>query len=462
MPDRKKSVGRWCLRLFLWAAFLLIVGLIGCGVLYRYLGVYEETRPESFMDALMETMSAEDFLAQMEIDTGLPVTEFEDAAELCRQYLDGVDLQAPLSYQSLSRLGEVNRAEYAIRAGSSRLCVVTLASDDADRGFGMHGWRLERIHSGDFTRFLQSADLQINAYAQQPLLLNGTPVGQDFLADAAAPADVSTLESCFQPPTAFANYRIKPLYGDLSLTEADGSVIPLTEEADLHFTANAAEPGKHDILILAPADLTVTVGGVVLDPAEAERGAEILDGLESIVGAKYYNLTYTVSDIYGNPEISAHDISGAEHEMFSPSANKYGFLYRDDPALTAVLQPVAEDFFQSFVTYTSSAFNETRYTRLLQQIQKGTALYNYIAQSKDAMIWAPHSETAFAELTFEHFHMLNSRCFVCTVRYNADVSFSAKNEDYNYDMESAYNLAFQLTDQGWVAVAMSAAEDWNL
>ena len=52
---------RWGIKLLIWAAFLLILGAIGCTVLYSYTGVYERTRPEIAMDALMADMSEEDW-----------------------------------------------------------------------------------------------------------------------------------------------------------------------------------------------------------------------------------------------------------------------------------------------------------------------------------------------------------------------------------------------------------------
>ena len=54
-----KPRNRWRRFLLIWAALLLLIGLIGCILLYRYVGTYEIARPEVRVDALMEDMDAE-------------------------------------------------------------------------------------------------------------------------------------------------------------------------------------------------------------------------------------------------------------------------------------------------------------------------------------------------------------------------------------------------------------------
>ena len=54
----------WRRFLIIWAVALLLLGLIGCLVLYRYLGVYEATRPELYMEEFMSSMTVQKLLDQ--------------------------------------------------------------------------------------------------------------------------------------------------------------------------------------------------------------------------------------------------------------------------------------------------------------------------------------------------------------------------------------------------------------
>ncbi|MBO5556771.1 MAG: hypothetical protein J5927_06260, partial [Oscillospiraceae bacterium] len=258
------------------------------------------------------------------------------------------------------------------------------------------------------------------------------------------------------PETVFAHYRIAPLYGDLELTDDNGTVLALTEQSASHLTANAAALCQRDVRILAPADLTVAVNGRALDPAQAQASAGVLEGLASVVPATYRCLTYTLPGIYGSPEVTATDPQGHALTPVTAQDGTVRFYYESDPGAAEDLEPYADRFFQSFVAYTSSAYSQSRYYELLQLIRPGTALYDYIDQSKDAMIWAPYAQTEFHQLHYDNFHYLTPKCFLCTVRYDADTHFTARDEDYNYNLQYAYELAFVLADTGWLAVAMSA------
>lgn len=448
----------WRRFLTIWAVALLLLGLIGCLVLYRYLGVYEATRPELYMEEYMSSMTVQKLLDQMEVDSDLPVSQYEDPAALYQQYLSGLTLDGELRYAQEKHPGVNDRADFTVSVDQARLCTVTLTDDGTRRGFGRHGWKLDRVHTGDFTSFLRSMYLSICALDQQELYLNGIPLAADDLADHEAPPDLTEAESRFSPATSFSRYRIGPLYGDLVLTDRDGAEIPLRQAGDDQLSADAAAREKQALRITAPAGIRVFAGGLELDPADAQANAGIMEGLSTMVMTDYLCYTYTLPDLYGAPEVSAVDEQGHALSPVISADGQYRFFYENDPEAAAVLQPYAERFFQLFVTYTSSAFNESRYYDLLDRIRPGTALYDYVAQSRDAMIWAPYSRTEFADLHYDNFRYLNNRCFICTVRYDADISFSAKDEAYNYGLQSAYEMAFQLADTGWIALAMSAVD----
>ena len=451
MAESKTRTDRaWRRFLLLWAAALLLLGFIGCAVLYRYLGVYEVTRPELYMDRLMAERSAGEFLRDAQLDEDLPVSPYEDPAALYEQVRAGLPLEGRLSYRSEKRLSSRDRAVFVVRSGAANLCTVTLVPDEPYLAFGRHGWTLGRIGSGDFTASLRSVALDIYGLEGQALFLNGRALAPEDQADNAPPEGEANAD------VTFVHYRIAPLYGDLRLTDAAGNAVPLTEDSASHLTADAASLCRRDLRITAPADLTVLVDGRELESTQAQQSAGILEGLSSVVSAPYRCLTYTLSGVYGTPEITARDPEGRTLTPVTAQDGTVRFYYENDPEAAAQLEPYADRFFQSFVTYTSSAYSQARYYDLLSRIRPGTALYDYINQSKDAMIWAPYTETEFHQLRYDNFHYLSPTCFLCTVRYDADMTFTARNEDYSYGLKSAYELAFVLGDKGWLAAAMAA------
>ena len=452
----RRIFSSWRRVLLLWAAFLLLLGLLGCLLLYSYLAVYEQTRPELYIEDLLEHTEPMALLKRAQVDEGLPISAFEDAQALYAAYLSSLAPDAPLHLERERGQDAAQRAVFSLKAGSARLCTLTLAADGPRRAFGRHGWKLERVGSGDFTGALRSAELWIYALEGQELLLNGQPVTAEYRVDAAPPEDLSALEATFSPVTAFVRYRIAPLYGELALSDTEGRGIPLQAQGETAFTAQAAALHRRDLIIRAPEELRVSVGGQLLDGRYAEYGEGILEGLSALAETEYRLARYLLPGICGAPAVSAVDSRGEALEPLVSASGEYRFFYLNDPEAEAALRPYAERFFRSLVSYTSSAFNDSRYAELLSLVQPGTPLYDYIAQSREAMIWAPYAETELSRLRFDNFHYLSSRCCICTVRCDANFSFSARNEDYRYDMQSAHELAFLLTDQGWLAASMSA------
>ena len=458
MPEKKKIALTWPRFLLFWAVGLLLLGLIGCLVLYRYLGIYEASRPELYMEEFMSSMTVQKLTEQIVVDSDLPISQYEDPALLFQQYLSGLNLDGELRYEQEKHPGISVLADYVVKLDRARLCTVTWTDDGTRYGFGCHGWMLDSVHSGDFISSLRSVDLSVYTLDQQDIYLNGIPLDASDLVDHEAPPDLTEAESHFSPATSFSRYKIGPLYGDLVLSDRDSADIPLRQTGDKQLSADAAALEKHNLCVTAPAGIRVFAGGIELDPADAQASAGIMEGLFSMVMTDYLCYTYVLPELYGNPEVTAIDEQGRTLSPVISSEGDYRFFYENDPEAAAVLQPFAERFFQLFVTYTSSAFNESRYYDLLDRIRPGTALYDYVAQSRDAMIWAPYSQTEFADLRYDNFRYLNRSCFICTVRYDADISFSAKDESYNYGVQSAYELAFQLADTGWIALAMSAVD----
>ena len=101
-----------------------------------------------------------------------------------------------------------------------------------------------------------------------------------------------------------------------------------------------------------------------------------------------------------------------------------------------------------------------RYYSLLDCIMWTTDLYRYIQESTDAMIWASATSVSYDELTFTDFSFVGANCFVCTVRYKADFTANSWQEQKNYNMQNAYELAFVCPNGGaWYAAAMDAVTE---
>ena len=112
---------KWRRFLLIWALILLLLGAAGCFVLYRYLGVYEVTRPEPVLDAYLQNTSADELIQASLQNINLDLTEFEDADTLYRSYLQAVDTNRSLSYRSDAKNSTDEHLSYVVYSGPNAL-----------------------------------------------------------------------------------------------------------------------------------------------------------------------------------------------------------------------------------------------------------------------------------------------------------------------------------------------------
>ena len=455
-----KPKKRWRRFLLIWAALLLLIGLIGCILLYRYVGIYEITRPEVRMDALMESMDAERWLDAAAENLDFEVSEFENAQTLYQSYRDSLTLDQPLSYRSSKKDSDSDTAVFVVRSGATNLCRVELIPGERSYGFGRHDWQLGRVSTGDITDSLQSAAVSVTALAGQEILLNGILLGETYLVENRLPIDnLSPLEQRMETPPVYVRYQVSPLYGEIRVTDAAGQeLFPTADSGAGRLVYNAAPDGVYSLSLSAPEDVIVSVNGVTLSADDAVSGSEgALSGLDYYTdGAAYQTLQYRFEGLYAAPELIVRDADGQVLEPLNADGTHLVFLHKD-PAAAEVLQPVAEAFFTAYLTYTSSPFDLTRLYQVLGLTLSPSELYQYLADSQAAMLWAAHSTLEFEQMEYDNFSYVGDRCFVCTVEYAVDTTASTWQADVSYGQENVMELVFVMDERygEWRAAAVS-------
>lgn len=460
MTETEKSARRWRRTLLIWAAALLLAGLIGCLILYRYLGVYEISRPEILMDQLMTEMDETAFLKAAAQNLDFSVTEFEDAQVLYRSYQDALPQAGTLSYTGNKSLTDQDRAVFTVRSGPSTVCQVELVPGENRYAFGRHDWKLGRVSSGDVTEWLDSATVKVQAVSTEEICLNSVPVSNEYLTeDSIKISDLGELEKRFETQPHFVEYTISPLYGEIVLTDGSGEeLFPTEDSTSRTLVYDARTTGNGKLNITAPEDVTVTVGGVQLGKKDrsASSSADFTQiGAYAGDGA-YATVSYEFDGLYSAPEVSAVDPAGAALVPIVADGGRYAFFYANEPEAQAELEDVARTYFDTYMRYTLSPFDMTYFYTLLQKTLWGTPLYDYIAQSQAAMLWAPNTSPEYRYLHFDNFHVVSDLCFVCTVEYDIDLTATTWKDEYSYNLQNAYELVFVREGNFWFASSMTA------
>ena len=452
----------WRRFLLIWALILLLLGAAGCFILYRYLGVYEITRPEPVLDNYLQNSSASELMRLAQENVNLNLTEFEDAAVLYSTYLQTIDTSRSLSYRSDGKNSTDESLSYVIYSGPNALCSVRLLPDGTKPGFGRHVWSVSEVSSAPITDILPSLEVVVDATAGTELSLNGKPLSENYIVarDIDIP-DLSRFENSLNPVPTFIRYEVGPLYGEVNLTDAAGKTLsPENSQAGgtLHYYASSA---AENITIRAPEDIIVSVNGVELstmDISSSDMG--VLENLDPYTkGESVLMNTYRLEGLYLTPTITGKDPDGNELSPIVSAGDTFTFFHSNDPAAEEILRPVAERFFSAYMEYSAHSWEASRFYNLISQILPGTELYNYVMNSTEAMYWASRTQTEYKDLRYEHFHQVSDTCYTCTVLYNADMTATTWHEQYTYSLENAYELVFVSSGGMWFAAAMNIIAD---
>ena len=451
---------RWRTFIAVYSVLVLVLGALGCYALYRYAHAYESSLPEHVMDELMASTSEDQWYAYTRQGAALTVSVLEDADSLFAAYYDAVFRGRDYSYRKAAGEYREDAPAYYIRCAGQNLCLVRLTPIGHNAaGFGRQLWRVGEISSCFAMEGLESVSVVIDAPAGDPVYLNGAALPESYRTGEQFPApDMTALESRFAVQPMYDRWRVEPLYGDITVTDKNGVALsPVREEGSREIRYLARQDQFYSVTVRAPEGVTVTVGGAELYPEEAVKAEEgILAGLEAWTGGLGgRELTWSYDGLYTLPEVTARTADG---KTLTPLMNEKGellYFLPQDEALKEAAEPRVREFFNRYIDYSSSAYNEARYNALLNCILPGTELYAYVRDSVDAMIWASATQVHYDELTFADFRPVGDNCFTCTIRYKADFAATAWYESYTYDLQNAYELAFVRQGDVWYAAAMS-------
>ena len=454
----RRSRRNWRLFLAIYSAVFLLAGAAVCVVLYRYAAAYEASLPEHVMDELMASSTEQDWYERIRRDVALPGSEFEDTSAIFDAYYDAAVRGRKLSYWKKPDEFTEQTPVYRVRGGGMDLAVVRLVpKGHGAAGFGRELWRIGEVRGVMSLDYLESVTVEIDAPRGDTVFINGIPVGEKYLTGEAAPVpDLTELESRFSEVPTFARYRVE-MFGEITVADEKGVALSPARSADgrtVRYTAREEE--FYSFTVRAPEPVTVRVSGAELTADKAVRSEDgIFAGLYSYTGGTpYRTLTWTFGGLYTRPEITA-EMNG---KALTPLINEKGELIyfpAQDDALAGEMAPVVEEFFNSYIAYSGKAYNTARHRALLSRILPGTELYTYVRDSRDAMIWASATEVHYDELSFADFFRVSDSCFTCTIRYKADFAARSWYEDYTYDLQNAYEMAFVRSGNRWLAAAMS-------
>lgn len=443
-PEQKKPL--W--PLVVWAAVLLAVGFAGIFLLRGYRLAAERSRPELFMEEFLTEYTAEELLDAAAKHPDFAVTRFEDPEEIFTAFRALLPLQGRLRCER--ELVERDSAIFTVYAGEVKLCRVSLLPGTKNLGFGRHDWQLDRISTGELAPQLQAVTAEISCLPGEQVRLNGLRLSDREVTDpAVSPPDLTEVERRGENMPQLIRYTVGPLYGSIHVTDGEGrEYAPRLLGDTLRYELLPEE--RYSLSITALRGMTVSVNGSPLLPEDISSGdLGILEGYaDGQMKLEYYHF----DGLYRKPEVTATDALGRTLRPLHPREESYVFLGGSEEG-SEELAAEAEAYFTAYMDYVAMP-GGAQYSQLLYRIQPGSRLYSYVAQSTQAMIWAPLTRMTYEDLRVDNVRRLGEDCFFCTVEFSADMTSSYWRGVETYPVSNAYELVFVLQDGRWLCAAM--------
>lgn len=446
-----------------WVILLLLLGAAACTMLYQYLADYEISRPELVMEELMREKSPDDWYGEIRAFAQDGLSEFEDAGAVLDAYYEGSLRGAGFSYRRDTVHSTEENPVFVVRAGSVNFASVTLApAENGELRFGRHRWEVKSIEPAPLLNNLRGVSVEVLAFPGQELLLNGRPLTAAQVVEENVPCEsLSELERHFPEPPGLLRYRVERMVGDISVTAADGTILPPESDgAVVRYDASGLE--SYGTRFFAPADVEVSVCGARLTEADAVSASPgILEGLEIYVGEDGADtLLFEIEGLHVPPEVTVRGADGAELGPLISLSGTPHYYHGNDPDCEAEVRPWAEAFFQAYLDYSMHKFSDYRQYTLLQKTHPKSHLYRYFQDSRDTMLWAVGTTVdELEELRFTDFHRVNADCVLCNVRYRGSFTMNTKDEALRYEEESTAELCFILRKGEYLCAAMSFVTD---
>lgn len=458
--EEPRSGHGWRIFVMVYSLIILLVGSVGLVVLYRYLDAYEQSRPAHVLDEYIALKSEDDWLALLLRDPGIEVTEFEDAEAIVTGYFDDACRGKAVTWREATGVSTAKEPVFTVKAGSADVARVTL-EPDRSLSFGLNTWKLGEETGYISASSLASVSVSIEAPSDEQLSLNGVPVSESYLTDHDIPVgELKAPENRYSDPPHRVCYTVPGLYGDLTVTRADGTELhPQTESTMGGNVLYSAEQSElYSFSVTAPAVVTVSVCGTELtEEEESGRDLGILKGLEKYFGsADPTTVTYSASGLYRKPEFTAEAPVGMEIEQYTAEDGSVSYVLKGDEGLKSTMQSTAEEFFELYLSY--GLGGDYAFLQLMNHILPGTELYTYVQQSTDAMYWASNTKLDYTDKTYGNFVSWGENCFTCRVSYQATANATAWHESYNYDLDECYDMAFVREGGVWLCAAMQSAK----
>ena len=280
-------------------------------------------------------------------------------------------------------------------------------------------------------------------------VVNGVALDESFVTDYALPyEDMTAQELAFDAYPVRRVYELSGLYR-FPMVEAEG--VRLVSQRLGEWSYEPTDARSYSISVLAPADATVTVNGLVLgaeDAVGSEGVAVDVNIPEELKGSLPTYTRYRLTGLYSSAK-NVQVVCADGSELLCTEEN--GTLcYRKSTAQPPEpeIEKLAVDYLGDLCRYGAGQYS---FDLPCRHVLRTSELYMLLFRAQGSLNWVRGTGLDIKEIGAGDYLPLNADTCVCNAKARCEI----KNYYMTYEAEFAVQLLCQRTQEGWKVTDMA-------
>ena len=244
---KKRSFGWFLLGMFLYAVLFLGLTAWGLSHFWTYIDAYEQSRPETAMNAYMEQVDHEYLLSKATAST----VEIDWNLQNAKLYRDCVmeTLTGEITYaKKLSECSDLQNV-YMLLCGSRTVGKIKLSPLPADE-YGFTPWEVTE-ESFDFSYLMaNTTQITITVPHDYPVYVDGIALSSNYVVGSEIYEELEAFYNSNLTLPYLYTYQAGPFLGEMEVTVTDpsGNPVVIDETTDMSAFLNNCTPEKNTML----------------------------------------------------------------------------------------------------------------------------------------------------------------------------------------------------------------------
>lgn len=428
MNKKKKSKAFWIVYA-IYTVLLAAVLCFGISLLWKFLSVYEQTRPVHAMEHTLSILEREQEETLRSYLTNNLDTPYESSSDILSSFYDMLEGQE-LTFGKLSGSYSELHPVYAVLAGETHVATLSFTMDDKIVDYNLSGWKLEAVTLLISPKY----SFALTVPSSMKVFVNQVPIAEDAVLSTTAT----------DTPVSYVDYSVTGLYLEPKLEVFDRYGAPVTLQVD-------EETGGYYYRLAyasAPATMQLCFGERVLGEDNLREGnisIPELDFIDSL--AKRFPEYAVLPEVLTLPTINKYYIDFAYDtdsilwknrfgEVVIPDYDKVRNSYSFGLVSDETVREEAVSFVQSFIEqYALFCANDAEAEALADFFPADSEFYKLV-KKMDNRWYNAHSNLTFQNHELkEYFAYCDNLAYVhITMEQRMLVRALGKYQVYNIDL----------------------------